>query len=86
MALRATQAAARGSGTALAAQYVDALARVTDLEGRKVVVAFDADEPGHRAALRAYPLLRAAGAVPEVATLPEGEDPSSLAYGRLSGS
>ena len=52
------------------------------LADRGVSVAFDADPAGRQAALRAYPLLRAAGAWPTAASLPDGQDPASLAQYR----
>lgn len=67
------------SGTALTAAQVDLLDRHSGpLAQRGVTVAFDADPAGRQAALRAYPLLRAAGAWPTAAALPAGHDPASL--------
>ncbi len=67
------------SGTALAAGQVTALDRAAGpLAGRGVTVAFDSDPAGRQAALRAYPLLRDAGAWPTTADLPDGHDPASL--------
>ncbi len=66
-------------GTGLTAQHIAALDRVTRLQGRHVVVAFDGDPAGHQAALAAYPLLRQAGALPELATLGVNSDPADLA-------
>jgi len=71
------------SGTALTAGQVAALELAAGpLADRGVTVAFDADPAGRQAALRAYPLLRAAGAWPTAATLPGGQDPASLAQSR----
>jgi DNA primase len=66
-------------GTGLTAQHVAALDRVTRLQGRRVVVAFDGDRAGHQAALAAYPLLRQVGALPELATVGVNSDPADLA-------
>ncbi len=67
------------SGTALTAGQVTTLAHAAGaLAGRGVTVAFDSDPAGRQAALRAYPLLRAAGAWPTTADLPDGHDPASL--------
>jgi len=67
------------SGTALTAGQVTALDHaVGPLAGRGVTVAFDSDPAGRQAALRAYPLLRAAGAWPTTTDLPDGHDPASL--------
>ncbi len=66
------------SGTALTAGQVTALASAAPLDGREVVVAFDADPAGQAAALRAYPLLLAAGIWPAAAALPGGQDPAGL--------
>ncbi len=68
------------SGTALTVGQVTALdAAVGPISSRGVIVAFDSDPAGRQAALRAYPLLRAAGAWPTTADLPDGHDPASLA-------
>ena len=67
------------SGTALTAGQITTLAAAAGpLADRGVTVAFDADLAGRQAALRAYPLLRAAGAWPTTADLPDGHDPASL--------
>ena len=67
------------SGTALTAGQVAALGSAAPLNGREVVVALDADPAGQAAALRAYPLLRAADIWPAAAALPGGQDPAGLA-------
>jgi len=68
------------SGTALTASQVALLDRAAGpLAGRGVLVCFDADPAGRQAGLRAFPLLRAAGAWPAVAGLPDGQDPASYA-------
>jgi DNA primase catalytic core len=53
-------------GTALTAAQVQALDDIVHLAGREVVTAFDSDRAGSDSALRAYPVLRAAGAWPTV--------------------
>jgi len=68
------------SGTALTAGQVAALELAAGpLAKRGVTVAFDADPAGRDAVLRSYCLLRAAGAWPAAAVLPDGQDPASLA-------
>jgi len=68
------------SGTALTAGQVAALKLAAGpLAERGVTVAFDADPAGRDAVLRSYGLLRAAGAWPATAALPDGQDPASLA-------
>lgn len=67
------------SGTALTGDQVCALDRVAPLGGRRVVVAFDPDGPGQEAALAAFPLLAARGALVDAAVLPAGLDPAELA-------
>jgi len=67
------------SGTALTAGQVTTLNTAAGpLSARGVTVAFDSDPAGRQAALRAYPLLRAAGAWPTTTDLPDGHDPASL--------
>jgi len=65
-------------GTALTVEQVAALDRVAGLDGRRLIVAYDADSAGHEAALAAWPLLHAAGAKVDAAALPEGVDPAEL--------
>ena len=68
------------SGTALTAAQVAALDTAAGpLAERNVIVAFDGDQAGQEAALRCFPLLRAVGAWPTTAALPDGMDPASLA-------
>lgn len=74
------------SGTALTPAQVAVLDQaVGPLAERGVLVAFDADPAGRDAALRAYGLLRAAGAWPTAAALPDGHDPASLAQHQGAG-
>ncbi len=67
-------------GTALTVQQVQLLDTVCGgLAERGVVTAFDGDEAGRQASLRAYDLLRAVRAWPTALDLPAGQDPASLA-------
>ncbi len=61
-------------GTALTEGHVATLARYT----RNMVVIFDGDEAGKRAALRALGVFLESGIMPRVVILPSGEDPDSL--------
>lgn len=65
-------------GTALTEQQARLLARYAD----RVVIAYDRDAAGSAASLRGMVILREAGLRVEVARLPEGEDPDSLARSR----
>lgn len=65
-------------GTALTQAQARLLARYTD----RVVIAYDRDAAGSAASLRGMLILREAGLRVEVATLPAGEDPDSLARGQ----
>lgn len=58
-------------GTALTQDHLQAMGRVAE----KVVLIFDPDEAGVRAALRAAPLFIEKGISAEVVSLPAGEDP-----------
>ena len=67
-------------GTALTTQQVQLLDTVTGgLAERGVVTAYDGDDAGRQASLRAYDLLTATQAWPTVLDLPAGQDPASLA-------
>jgi DNA primase len=65
-------------GTALTGAQVAALGHVADLHKTGVVVAFDADTPGQKAAIRAYATLRPFTAKAQAAILPAGQDPAKI--------
>jgi DNA primase len=65
-------------GTALTAQQTDALSRAADLPTAGVLVAFDPDPPGRRAAVRAYHLLSRLTAETSAVILPAGQDPAQI--------
>lgn len=66
-------------GTALTAAQVHLLEHATGgLAERGVVVAFDADDAGRNAAVRAFDLLRQIGAWPHALDLPDRHDPADL--------
>jgi DNA primase catalytic core len=66
-------------GTALTAQQVQLLDAATGgLSQRGVVTAFDGDDAGRQASLRAYELLREVQAWPAALDLPAGQDPASV--------
>jgi len=66
------------SGTAITEEHARLLRRHTD----RVVLLFDADEAGIRAALRAIDILLSQNLHPQVVLLPEGEDPDSFLRNR----
>ncbi|PIQ60962.1 MAG: DNA primase [Bacteroidetes bacterium CG12_big_fil_rev_8_21_14_0_65_60_17] len=66
------------SGTALTGEQVALLGRYV----KTVVLLYDADAAGDRAALRAIDLILAAGLVPYAVQLPDGEDPDSFVRSR----
>jgi DNA primase len=61
-------------GTALTAEQVEILRRMA----HHVVLCLDGDKAGRAAALRAIPLLLAAGIEARVVALPDGDDPDSF--------
>lgn len=61
------------SGTALTPDQVAALARYA----KTIVLLYDADKAGLRAALRGIDLILKSGLIPYAVRLPEGEDPDS---------
>lgn len=65
-------------GTAFTAEHARLLKRYTNT----VVVCFDSDAAGHKAAERAFRELAEAGLEVRVANLPKGEDPDSLLKSR----
>jgi DNA primase len=65
-------------GTALTARHASALSRAADLTGAGVLVAFDPDPAGRRAAVRAYHLLSQLTAETSAVLLPPSQDPAQL--------
>jgi DNA primase len=65
-------------GTALTTRHTDALCRAADLPTAGVLVAFDPDPAGRRAAVRAYHLLSQLAAETSAVTLPAGQDPAQI--------
>ena len=65
-------------GTALTAAQVTLLARTSDLCRTGVVMAFDADPAGRRAAVRAHHLLRGVTDHARTLVLPAGQDPAGF--------
>ncbi len=61
-------------GTAFTPEHARLLKRYTD----KVVICFDSDEAGHKAATRAFQELAGSGLEVRVVSVPPGEDPDSL--------
>jgi len=61
-------------GTALTSEHVDVVRRFT----RRVVLLFDPDAAGVRAALRTLDLFLGSGLAVQVGSLPEGEDPDTF--------
>jgi DNA primase len=65
-------------GTAFTAGQMGELARACDLRTAGVIAAFDTDEAGQKAAVRAYDLLVGATGRPLSLTFGAGEDPASV--------
>ena len=66
-------------GTALTAKQVALLDRaVGGLADRGVLTAFDGDQAGRAASVRAFELLRAVGSWPHTVDMPAGQDPAVL--------
>lgn len=61
-------------GTAFTEEHVEMLKKSAD----SVLLVFDSDKAGRKAAIRTMRLFLAAGVPVRIATLPEGEDPDSL--------
>ncbi len=68
-------------GTALTPSQARKVARLS----REVVLAYDGDDAGRKAALRAASVLFQVGVVPRVVLLPPGEDPDSFLRNRGQG-
>jgi DNA primase len=73
-------------GTALTARQVAALDSVAGLRAAGVLVAFDPDEAGHRAAVKAFRLLSPLTDRAEAVAFPTGQDPAQTLnnYGRIA--
>jgi DNA primase len=65
-------------GTALTASHAAALSQAADLRTSGVTVAFDPDDAGQRAAVRAYHLLVPLTEKLAAPTLPPGQDPAQV--------
>jgi DNA primase len=65
-------------GTAFTELHARMLKRHTD----EVVLCFDSDNAGYKAAERAFQILAPTGLIIKVATLPKGDDPDSLIRGK----
>ncbi|MFW6192588.1 MAG: DNA primase [Gemmatimonadota bacterium] len=61
-------------GTALTDRQAETLSRYADV----VFLLYDSDRPGLRATFRSADTLLAAGVLPRIVTLPDGQDPDSL--------
>ena len=64
-------------GTALTDEHVNVIGRFT----KNVVLAFDSDSAGMKAALRSAPIFEQSGFHVRILTMPKGEDPDSLLRG-----
>lgn len=65
-------------GTALTGRQVAALGDACDLRTAGVLVAFDADDGGRRAAVRSYRLLSPVAGPTAIVALPDGRDPAQI--------
>jgi DNA primase len=65
-------------GTALTAGHVASLAQAVNLRATGITVAFDADNAGQRAAVRAYQILIPLTEKLTAITLPAGQDPAHI--------
>jgi DNA primase len=65
-------------GTALTSRQVVALDEVADLRGSGVLVAFDSDEAGQRAAVKAFRVLSPFTDRAEAVIFPAGQDPAQI--------
>ncbi|MHB9037291.1 MAG: DNA primase [Armatimonadota bacterium] len=64
-------------GTALTEEHVNVIARFT----RNVILSFDSDSAGMKAALRSSPIFERAGFSTRILIMPKGEDPDSMLRG-----
>jgi len=71
---RGVPEAVAGMGTSLTEEQAKLIGRFTD----RVVLAYDGDEAGNKAAEKALPILLASGLAVEKAPFPAGHDPDSL--------
>lgn len=71
--------AVAGLGTALTENQVKLISRYAD----EIVVSYDSDDPGQKAASRAISMLKKSGLKVKVITIPKGKDPDE--YLRLQG-
>ncbi|HEY1919602.1 MAG TPA: toprim domain-containing protein [Streptosporangiaceae bacterium] len=69
-------------GTALTSSQLARLNAVVELNTAGVLVAFDPDEPGQKAAAKAYDLLNPLTTRAEAITFPPGQDPAQLLHDR----
>ena len=67
-------------GTALTARQVSVLSQACDLRSTGVLVAFDGDDAGRRAAINAYQLLSPLTDRIATANLPAGSDPAQILH------
>lgn len=67
-------------GTALTSHQVSALSQVADLSATGVLVAFDGDEAGQRAAVKAYPVLHPHADRIDAVAFPAGHDPAQILH------
>jgi DNA primase len=58
--------------------FTDFHARMLKRHAEEIVLCFDADTAGYKAAVRAFSILAPVGLIVKVAPLPQGEDPDSL--------
>jgi DNA primase len=72
------ETAVASSGTALTRQQIELLGRYAD----RIVLLYDADEAGVRAAMRGIDRILEESLAPYVVALPEGQDPDSFVFER----
>jgi DNA primase catalytic core len=72
-------------GTALTAEQVTTLSQVADIRSTGVLMAFDSDDAGRRAAIRAYHLLTTYTDEVMAVILPPGQDPARVFTERAPG-